>query len=130
MSAGPFDREHGSRPRPDEDDLSIVPGLGPSPGALPQPRSATHGLDPALDPDRFDASIDAAPSGRLDPALDPDRYDPRADLPPGQGQTLTELLGDGAFEEPRNTYQWAVGLLAVVVFLALVSWFFGTVVAP
>jgi hypothetical protein len=131
MSAAPFDRERGSRSRAEEDDVSIVPGLGPSTGALPQPRSATQGLDPALDPDRFDASIDAAPSGRLDPALDPDRYaNARADLPPGQGQTLTELLGDGAFEEPRSTYQWAVGLLAVVVFLALVSWFFGAVVSP
>ena len=130
MVTGPSDREHVRRAGADEEDLSIVPGLGTSDGALPQPRSATQGLDPALDPDRFDASIDAAPAGRLDPALDPDRYDPRAELPPGQGQTLTELLGDGAFEEPRDNYQWAIGLLAVVVFLALISWFFGAVVAP
>jgi hypothetical protein len=89
-----------------EDDLSIVPGLGP----LPVPR--------------------AEASPRLDPALDPDRYDPARDLPPGQGQTLPELLGEGAFEEKRDNYQWAIGLLGVLAFLALVSWFFSSVATP
>lgn len=129
----------------EQDDISIVPGLGT--GELPQPRSATHGLDPALDPDRFDRGRD----GALDPRLDPDRYDPGRDsaplvgldprfdpdrydasrdpdLPPGQGQTLTELLGAGAYEDARDGWEWVVGLLAVLVFLGIVAFFFGSVI--
>lgn len=114
MTAGPHDPRDasttgvGSR----EDDLSIVPGLGP--------------LDMAQDPDRYDPSREVvAPAGRLDPAQDPDRY-----LPPGQGQTLTELLGEGAHEQPRDGYQWITGLLGVFLFIALVSWFFTSVATP
>ena len=137
-----------------DDDLSIVPGLEelPAPrGEMPPGRLdpaldpdrydpvrdagpaawPTGPLDPALDPDRYDPGRDAASlAGPLDPALDPDRYDPRQDLPPGQGQTLTDLLGEGAHEDSRDNYQWALGLLGVVAFIALVSWFFGSVVSP
>jgi hypothetical protein len=131
---GPDERDTARERGPDasaEDDLSIVPGLT----GLPAPREELPGrLDPALDPDRYDPSRDAelaaGPPGGLDPALDPDRYDPRRDLPPGQGQTLTDLLGEGAHEEPRDNYQWALGLLGMVVFLALVSWLFGSVFSP
>ncbi len=114
-----------------QDDTTMVPGLGPVPSEVPAPRAEQPGrLDPALDPDRYDPTRDAAPAGRLDPAFDPDRYDPSRDVPPGQGQTLPDLLGEGAFEEPRNNYQWAVGLLGVLAFLALVSFFFSSVVSP
>ncbi|HVM27666.1 MAG TPA: hypothetical protein VM433_08340, partial [Mycobacteriales bacterium] len=82
------------------------------------------------DPDRFDPTRAAGPTGPLDPRLDPDRYDPGKDLPPGQGQTLTELLGEGAHEQPRDNYQWAYGLLGVLAFLALVSWLFTAVLTP
>lgn len=108
------------------EDPSIVPGFEPE---VPLPRTASGALDPAYDPDRFDPAADAvspAP-GWLDPALDPDRYHPAAGRDP-LGQTLPELLGDGAFEEPRDTWSWALGLLGVLLFLALVSWFFGSVV--
>lgn len=101
----------------------------------PAPRSEVRGrLDPALDPDRYDAPRDVVglPIGPLDPALDPDLYhldlDAAGDLPPGQGQTLPGLLGEGAYEEKRDNWQWALGLLGVIVFLGLVSWFFGSVV--
>jgi hypothetical protein len=132
-----------------QDDSSFVPGLGPAPD-LPEPRTETprrleqaleaqhHSasqstgrparLDPALDPDRYDPTADARPAGPLDPALDPDRYDPAREVPPGQGQTLPQLLGEGAFEDKRDNYQWALGLAGVLVFLALVSWLFGSVV--
>lgn len=108
------------------EDPSIVPGFEPE---LPLPRTAGGALDPAFDPDRFDPAAQAAagPSGWLDPALDPDRYDAGRRRDP-LGQTLPELLGDGAFEEPRDTWSWALGLLGVLLFLALVSWFFGSVV--
>jgi len=105
------------------DDLSIVPGLAAA-DAVPPPR--TH-LDMSQDPDRYDPSRDTAvvPTGPLDMSQDPDRY-----RPPGQGQTLTDLLGEGAHEEQRDNYQWALGLLGVLAFLALVSWFFTSVVTP
>lgn len=129
------------------DDLSIVPGLA---AADPVPTPRTH-LDVSQDPDRYDPSRDTAgaPTGPLDMSQDPDRYDPSRDTapvapagrldpardpdryrPPGQGQTLTDLLGEGAHEEKRDNYQWALGLLGVLAFLALVSWFFTSVVAP
>ena len=89
-------------------------------------------LGAADDPDRFDPAADAAAaaaapsSRRLDPAQDPDRF-----LPPGQGQTLTELLGQaGAHEEERDNYQWAIGLLCVLGFLALVAFLFQSVLTP
>ena len=115
-----------------EDDTSIVPGLGPAPGEVPAPRGATppptH-LDPAGDPDRYENSA-SRPVGPLDPAHDPDRFDARREVPPGQGQTLPDLLGEGAHEEQRDNYQWAIGLLGILAFLALVSWFFGSVATP
>jgi hypothetical protein len=119
------------------DDVTIVPGLGPSgpldmsqdPDRFDPARDAaapTGPLDMSQDPDRFDPARDAAaPTGPLDRSLDPDRY-----RPPGQGQTLTDLLGEGAQEDQRDNGQWALGLLAVIAFLALASWFFGSVVSP
>ena len=147
MSATPHDRWDGSGNGVGaaEDDLSIVPGLGAA-DQVPPPR--TH-LDMSQDPDRYDPARDAAAVGPLDMSQDPDRYDPSRDVapvapvgrldpardpdryrPPGQGQTLTELLGEGAHEDARDGYQWALGLLSVLAFLALVSWFFTSVVTP
>jgi hypothetical protein len=130
----------GADERARDDDLSIVPGMEP----VPTPRThrdmapdpdryeASQGavrtgpLDMSQDPDRYDPSHDVAPTlGPLDPARDPDRY-----LPPGQGQTLTDLLGEGAHEGERDNYQWAIGLLSVFLFIALVSWFFTSVATP
>ena len=82
-------------------------------------------LDPSADPDRFDpdrldASVEPSvepalvPPPRLDPARDPDRF--RAG-----DRTLTEMLGDGAQEEARDTYVWLLGLLSMLVFLGLVA---------
>ncbi len=75
------------------------------------------------DPDRYDPARDAevgdvpVPGLPLDPALDPDRF-----APPGQGQTLTDLLGKaGAQEEERDNLVWALGLVAVFGFLGLVA---------
>ena len=147
-------QDHRTAPSSD-DDLSIVPGLVADP--VPAPRAEFPGrLDPALDPDRYDPvradaayptgpldlsqdpdrydpSRDAAPVGRLDPRLDPDRYDPAGDPAAGSGRsgrTLPELLGEGAFEEKRDGYEWALGLLGIIAFIALVSWFFTSVVSP
>ena len=53
------------------------------------------------------------PTGRLDPRLDPDR--------PREGQTLADLLGEGASEGERDGYEWLLGLVAVLVFLGLVA---------
>lgn len=98
-------------------------------GAAPTGR-----LDPALDPDRFDPNrpdagrfdaLPTTPTGRLDPTRDPDRY-----KPPGQGQSLTDLLGDGAHEDERDNYQWALGLVAVFGFIAVMAWLFGSVLSP
>jgi hypothetical protein len=97
------------------DDVSIVPGLGPS-----------GPLDMSKDPDRYDPSADITEiGGPLDRSLDPDQY-----RPPGQGQTLTELLGEGAHEDTRDNLSWAYGLLSILAFLALVSWFFTSVATP
>jgi hypothetical protein len=96
----------------------------------PDPQDPVHGrpyLDMTQDPDRFDPARDGVaevPSGPLDRSLDPDRFDPARD-----DRTLPELLGAGAFEEPRDTSQWLVGLLGVLAFLALVSWLFGSVLS-
>jgi hypothetical protein len=120
MSADP----HDPRTATADDDLSIIPGLGP----VPAPRAEPTGR---LDPDRYDpARSERAdyPSGPLDLSQDPDRYDPASDVP--VGKTLPQLLGEGAHEDERNTYEWAYGLLIVVGFLALVSWFFSSVVSP
>lgn len=89
---------------------------GPFPGS-PQPGK----LDMSKDPDRFDPVRDAlAPQPKLDPAQDPDRY-----RPPGAGQTLPGMLGDGAQEDTRDNMVWALGLLAMVCFLLLVALLFG-----
>ena len=69
------------------------------------------GLDPAQDPDRFDPDREPVDVGPLDPALDPDRFD----------RTLPQLLGKGAYEEPREGMEWLVGLLGVIGFLVVVS---------
>jgi hypothetical protein len=101
-------------------------------------------LDPALDPDRYDATRDApsphpvAP-GRLDPALDPDRYDPARDearqqdparqplvidSTGGTNQTLTELLAEGSFEDRPSPYLFLLGLAGIGAFLLLVAFVF------
>jgi hypothetical protein len=96
-------------------------------------------LDPAQDPDRFradaDGPVDPArdPDGPLDPAFDPDRYDPQRDGQQRDGQssslgrTLPELLGDGAYEDPRKPYAWLTGLVGIVAFLLLVAFLIGRV---
>jgi len=88
-------------------------------------------LGAADDPDRFDAARDGAapgtePTRALDPRQDPDRF-----LPPGQGQTLKDLLGEaGTHEGSRDGYQWVAGLIGVFLFLALVAFLFSTVLTP
>ena len=118
----PLDPRHDpDRYRPGQpDDLSIVPGLG---------EGRTRPMDLSKDPDRFDPSAPAVPPELprgLDPRHDPDRF-----TPPGQGQNLIDLLGkEGAFEEKRDGYEWVFGLLAVLAFLALVSFVFNSVLSP
>ena len=107
----------------------------------------TGPLDPRLDPDRFrpeqpDGPPVAPPAGGalpLDPALDPDRFVPDLPLdaspPPGsgrgQGQSLPDLLGSSrTYEGERDNVQWALGLLAVLAFLGLVTFLFGSVLTP
>ena len=75
----------------------------------------TEPLDMSKDPDRFVPDA-GPPPGPLDPALDPDRYDPQ-----GRGRTLPQLLGEGAYEEPRETWTWLFGLLGILLFLVVVS---------
>ncbi len=114
-----------------EPDPHAVPGLEPSDGRRP--------LDMSQDPDRFDpdAGFDPAEHPRIvEPApellrgLDPD-HDPDRFLPPGQGQSLPELLGKaGTYEGDRDGYQWVFGLLGVLAFLALVAFLFGNVLTP
>ena len=105
------------RGAPPPDDLSIVPGLG---------EGRTRPLDPSKDPDRFDPSAPPEVPKGLDPTYDPDRF--RA---PGQGQSLTDLLGEErSFSDKFDGYEWAFGLLAVLTFLALVAFFFGSVLNP
>jgi hypothetical protein len=130
---------------PRDTDQPVVPGLAPADGGpVPSARRSEDGtpvfkpeehrprvLGAADDPDRFDpdradtAAQQPPTSPRVDRAQDPDRY-----LPPGQGQSLTELLGPGAHEDERDNWQWAFGLLGVVAFLALVAFLFGTVLSP
>ncbi len=74
-------------------------------------------LDPKDDPDRFDPTRDPVPAGPLDPLLDPDRY-------AGQGETLPELLGAGAYDDTTNPYMFLLGLVGVLVFLGLVALLF------
>ena len=118
-----------------EPDRPAVPGLEPADGR-------TRALDLSQDPDRYDPARDSGPvfepadhprvvepvahPRALDPRHDPDRY-----LPPGQGQSLPELLGEaGTHEGDRDNYQWALGLLGVFVFLGLVAFLFSNVLTP
>jgi len=103
-------------------DRPAVPGLEPADARTPP-------LDLSQDPDRFDPEREPQPpelpSG-LDPAYDPDRY--RA---PGQGQTLTDLLGkEGTQEGDRDGYQWVMGLIGVFLFLGIVAFLFNSVLTP
>lgn len=82
----------------------------------------TGPLDPAQDPDRFDATRAGVPAGPLDPRLDPDRHDPASDLPArpsrrGRGESLTDLLGTGSYADRTNPYVLLLGLLGVALFL-------------
>ncbi len=77
----------------------------------------TGPLDPAHDPDRYDPEhVTADAVGPLDPGADPDRF-----RPAGGGRTLPEMLGEGSHEDPRDNWQWLIGLLSVLAFLAVVS---------
>jgi hypothetical protein len=116
------------------DDASIVPGLGAGrPGRL----------DLSRDPDRFDAgrapgAVPEMPRD-LDPDYDPDRFSVASRMPgrgagkghPGEGSSLPDLLGTaGTHEGHRDNYEWAYGLLAVLIFLGLVSFLFNNVLSP
>ena len=68
--------------------------------------------DPAQDPDRYDATKDAAAPGPLDPARDPDRF---------RSPTLPGLLGEGSQEGERDGATWLIGLVSVFAFLILIS---------
>ena len=57
--------------------------------------------------------------------------EPVPEQPPGQGQSLPELLGEErTYEGERDGYQWAFGLIGVLVFLALVAFLFANVLEP
>lgn len=97
-------------------DRPPVPGLEPADGRTPP-------LDPTQDPDRF---VPEDHPRVVEPVPDTGR-----DLPPGQGQTLKDLLGEtGGQEGGRDGYQWVAGLLGVFAFLALVAWLFNDVLTP
>lgn len=72
----------------------------------------TGPLDPAQDPDRFDASREPEPPSPLDPALDPDRF---------HSPTLPGLLGDSAGDDARDVWQTLAGLAGILLFLGLVT---------
>jgi hypothetical protein len=116
-------------------DRPAVPGLESADGR-------TRPLDPSQDPDRYDRArsdsgavfdpdehprmIEVPEHPRVDPKQDPDRY-----LPPGQGQSLPDLLGKaGTHEGERDGYQWVFGLIGVFLFLALVAYLFSEVLVP
>lgn len=116
----------GPHPDPDGrvDDPSIVPGVG-SGRTLP--------LDPSKDPDRFDPiRVQPVPEmpRNLDPDYDPDRFSV-VGRSSGQGKSLPDLLGTaGTHEGRRDNYEWAYGLVAILVFLGLVSFLFNSVLSP
>lgn len=134
MSLGP----HAPHPDRDEagaaDDTSIVPGLAPSGRPVP--------LDRSQDPDRFDPDrVGPVPEmpRDLDPDYDPDRFSVASRMPglgagkgsAGEGYSLPDLLGTaGTHEGERDNGEWAYGLLAVLVFLGLVSFLFNNVLSP
>ena len=149
MTLGPHDQD----PQGPREDPSIVPGLAdpvPAPrGDLGPGLRRVQPLDMSQDPDRYDPSAAAGPTGPLDMSQDPDRFDPALDpvqqpvvvgpldlsrdpdRMPGQGQSLTDLIGkDRSYEEDRDGYEWIFGLLAVLAFLAIVAFFFSSVLSP
>jgi hypothetical protein len=98
----------------------------PAPHVPAQDAGPRRGLDMSQDPDRFDADAPPELPRGLDPAYDPDRY-----RPPGQGQTLTDLLGkEGSQEGDRDGYQWVLGLVGVFLFLGIVAFLFNSVLTP
>ena len=108
-----------------EPERPAVPGLEPADGR-------TRPLDMSQDPDRFDPDahprlVETPPEHpRVDPRHDPDRF-----LPPGQGQSLEDLLGKaGTHEGERSGYEWIAGLIGVFAFLALVAYLFNSVLTP
>ena len=103
----------------------------------------TTPLDPANDPDRYDAARDTAGEpatgdGPLDWALDPDRYDPEKDEPAkperpplvlgrtgGRRSTLPELIGkEASFQDSPSPYVWVLGLVGIAAFLLLFAFVF------
>lgn len=111
-----------------------------SPDPEPPPPGSPQLLDLRLDPDRYDPRRDPdrylaqVPREPGDPLRDAARgeigqgrveehglEDGELFARAGGGRTLTDLLGDGAYEDDRETWVWAVGLLAVLGFLALAS---------
>lgn len=120
MTLGPSDARPDGAPVPSQEhDPSIVPGL-----ADPVPAPRVQPLDMSKDPDRFDPHASISVVGPLDPRRDPVRADA------GRGQSLTDLVGKkGAYEEERDNYTWALGLLGVLAFLALVAFLFGEVLS-
>lgn len=151
MTLGPPDAPSGGAPVPPEDhDPSIVPGFS-EPVAAPRTTGATGSqrvqpLDMSKDPDRFDPTQPAGPTGPLDMSKDPDRFDNHASISvvgpldpqrdpdrmdAARGKSLTDLVGKSrAHEEQRDNYTWALGLLGVLAFLALVAFLFGEVLSP
>jgi hypothetical protein len=74
--------------------------------------------------------VPGAPDGPWDLGKDPDRFDADREQGRDQDRTLPELLGPGAQEEPRAGLEWLAGLLAVLLFLALMAYLFAEVLEP
>lgn len=115
-------------------DRPAVPGLEPSDrGGRPPDRSQdpdryTPETDsgPVFDPDDHPRVVDDGRPLAADPERDPDSF-----LPPGQGQSLPELIGkESTYEGSRDGYQWVFGLIGVLAFLALVTYLFSNVLTP
>ncbi len=134
MSLGPH------APHPDRDAAVDAPGLSNTGRPVP--------LDRNQDPDRFDADRAPGPVPEmprdLDPDYDPDRFSVASRMPglgagkgragqgsAGEGYSLPDLLGTaGTHEGERDNYEWAYGLLAVLIFLGVVSFLFNNVLSP
>ena len=126
MKPGPSGAEDGAEHGDDApvEDASIVPGLDA--GRLDMAQDPDRFDPDRFDPDRFDPTQQPVVVGPLDLSQDPDRMPP-----PGQGQSLTDLLGkERAYEEERDGFEWVFGLLGVLAFLALVAFFFNSVLSP
>jgi hypothetical protein len=77
----------------------------------------TQPLDPANDPDRYDAARDAAPKLERPPL--------RVGHAEGRRSTLPELIGkDASFQDSPSPYIWVLGLLGTAAFLLLVAFVF------